>query len=161
MAVVDAVLGAVRAERPFCAFLDAPGGTSKTYCFNTMLAKARADGHIALAVASSGIAAILLDGGRTLHSRFKAPLKPTETDPTWIKAETNLANLVRRAKLIIWDEGPMSPKEAANAADDLLRDSAGWSLRREDRVVRRGLPPGSTGDAAFGQIGHGVAFSEE
>eukprot|EP00966_Prymnesium_polylepis_P017435 402101-Prymnesium_polylepis.1 len=87
-----------------------------------MLAKARVDGNIALAVASSGIAALLMDGGRTLHSRFKAPLKPTETDPTWIKAETNLANLVRRAKLIIWDEAPMNHRFLLEGLDRTLRD---------------------------------------
>jgi hypothetical protein len=36
--------------------------------FNTILAKVRSQGNIALAVASSGIAALLLDDGRTAHS---------------------------------------------------------------------------------------------
>jgi hypothetical protein len=34
----------------------------------------RADNGIALAVASSGIAALLLEGGWTVHSRFKIPV---------------------------------------------------------------------------------------
>ena len=50
--------------------LDAPGGTGKT---NLILAKLRSKGKIALATASSGIAATL-SGGRTLHSTFKIPL---------------------------------------------------------------------------------------
>ena len=55
-------------------FLDAPDGTGKTFLINLILAKLRSEGKIALATASSGIAATLLTGGRTLHSTFKIPL---------------------------------------------------------------------------------------
>jgi hypothetical protein len=41
--------------------------------YNLLLAKVRREGDIALAVASSGIAALLLEGGRTAHSRFMIP----------------------------------------------------------------------------------------
>ncbi|GBP67504.1 hypothetical protein EVAR_49870_1 [Eumeta japonica] len=54
-------------------FLDAPGGTGKTFITNLILAKVRSLGKLALAVASSGIAATLLAGGRTAHSTFKLP----------------------------------------------------------------------------------------
>lgn len=55
-------------------FLDAPGGTGKTFLISLILAEIRSNNGIALAVASSGIAATLLDGGRTAHSVFKLPL---------------------------------------------------------------------------------------
>ena len=55
-------------------FLDAQGGTGKTYLLNLFLDKIRSQGNIALAVASSGIAATLLSGGKTAHSLFKLPL---------------------------------------------------------------------------------------
>ncbi|KAL8602254.1 hypothetical protein ACOMHN_022767 [Nucella lapillus] len=55
-------------------FLDAPGGTGKTFLINLLLSKVRQRGDIAIAVASSGIAATLLTGGRTAHSTFKLPL---------------------------------------------------------------------------------------
>ncbi|GBP61499.1 hypothetical protein EVAR_34736_1 [Eumeta japonica] len=45
-------------------FLDAPGGTGKTFLTKVILAKVRGQGKIALAVASSGIAATLLPGGK-------------------------------------------------------------------------------------------------
>ena len=51
-------------------FLDAPGGTGKTFLINLILTKLRSEGKIALANASSGIAATLLTGGRTLHCTF-------------------------------------------------------------------------------------------
>ena len=40
-------------------FLDAPDGTGKTFLINFILAKLRSEGKIALATASSGIAAAL------------------------------------------------------------------------------------------------------
>jgi hypothetical protein len=53
-----------------------PGGTGKTYVENLVLVYVCSHGsaRLALAVASSGIASILLDGGRTSHSRFQIPL---------------------------------------------------------------------------------------
>ena len=35
--LVDAVIRAVERKEPLRAFVDAPGGTGKTYCFNTIL----------------------------------------------------------------------------------------------------------------------------
>ncbi|XP_073529640.1 uncharacterized protein [Phyllobates terribilis] len=61
-------------------FLDAPGGTGKTFVINLLLAKFRQQKKIALAVASSGIAATLLKGGRTAHSTFKLPLTLSHSD---------------------------------------------------------------------------------
>ena len=55
-------------------FLDAPVGTGKTFLISHLLVEIRSRNCIALAVASSGIAATLLDGGRTAHSAFKLPL---------------------------------------------------------------------------------------
>ena len=46
-------------------FLDAPGGTGKTFLIRLILATIRSQNNIALALASSGIAATLLPGGRT------------------------------------------------------------------------------------------------
>ena len=121
--VVDAVIKALDTNAPMCAFVDAPGGCGKTYIFNCLLNKVRSQGKIALAVASTGIASILLEGGRTLHSRMKgAPLKPTADDPTWIDAGSELATLIRRAELIVWDEAPMNHRYLMEGLDRTLRD---------------------------------------
>eukprot|EP00733_Pompholyxophrys_punicea_P000238 Pompholyxophrys_punicea_v1_NODE_48_length_4459_cov_6.480699.p1 type:complete len:194 gc:universal NODE_48_length_4459_cov_6.480699:3124-2543(-) len=58
-------------------FVDSPRGCRKTFLLNTLLASVRLENKIALSVASSGIAALLLDGGVTAHSLFKIPLKLT------------------------------------------------------------------------------------
>lgn len=61
-------------------FLDAPGGTGKTFLLNLILAKIRSQNEVAVAVASSGIASTLLDGGRTAHSTLKLPLNVNQSD---------------------------------------------------------------------------------
>src|SRR5258705_12774183 len=54
-------------------FIDATGGTEKTFLINLLLARIR-ENKIALAVASSGIAATLITGGRTAHSTLEIPI---------------------------------------------------------------------------------------
>ena len=120
--VFDAVLLAVRERRPLCMFVDAAGGTGKTFLFNALLAAVRAQGQIALAVAYSGIAATLLAGGRTFHSRFKAPLLPEVTSTCAISVQSPLADLIRRTTLIVWDEAPMAHRYHLEALDRTLRD---------------------------------------
>ena len=50
-------------------FLNAPGGTGKTFLINLLLATIRSQNYIAIAVAPSGIASTLLSSGRTAHSQ--------------------------------------------------------------------------------------------
>jgi hypothetical protein len=57
-------------------FLDSPGGYGKTFLFNLILSAVRSEPHgVALAMGTSGIGALLLDGGTTFHSRTKCPLR--------------------------------------------------------------------------------------
>lgn len=55
-------------------FVDGPGGTGKTFVYSLLLDTVRSQGDIAIAVASSGLAALLMPGGRTSHSRFGIPI---------------------------------------------------------------------------------------
>jgi ferric-dicitrate binding protein FerR (iron transport regulator) len=77
---------------------------------------------IALATASSGIAATLLPRGRTAHSTFRIPLNPTEASACLFSLQSNDAELIKKAKLIIWDEAPMTHKHAFEAVDRSLRE---------------------------------------
>ena len=120
--VYDAVLEALHLGRGRCLFVDAPGGTGKTFTFNAILGAVRCHGEIAIAVASSGIAAILLDKGRTFHARFCANLKPAEDQMLNIKAQSTVAQLLRRAKVVLWDEAAMGNKHHLDALDRSLRD---------------------------------------
>ncbi len=82
----------------------------------------RSNSHIALAVASSGIASLLLDGGRTAHSRFKIPLDLHASSTCSISKQSDAARLLRETRLIIWDEAPMMNKYAFEAVDRTLKD---------------------------------------
>ena len=133
--MVEAVLHAVQHSLHFSAFVNAPGGTGKTFCFNLLLAAVHAQGQIALAVASSGFAATLLTGGRTFHSRFKAPLQPDATSVCSIKGQSTLAEVIRRVKLIIWDETPMAHCHLLEALDRTLHDLMDSDLPFSGKVI--------------------------
>ena len=87
--------------------------------------KLRSEQRVALAVASSGIASILLQGGRTVHSRFKIPLDADATSLCRIVKETNLAELIKRADVIFWDESPMQSRFDMGAVSRSLQDICG------------------------------------
>ncbi|CAN1326879.1 hypothetical protein LINPERPRIM_LOCUS33974 [Linum perenne] len=99
--VHDAILAALSSIEGKLFFLYGHGGTGKTYLYNCLLSHVRSQGKIALVVASSGIAATLLPGGVTAHSRFKIPLDIDNTSTCSIKKGTALARLIRRATLIV------------------------------------------------------------
>lgn len=105
-------------------FLNAPGGTGKTFHINLLLAKLRSEGQIAVAVASSGIAATLLEGGRTAHSLFKLPLNMATNDNPMcnIPKQSATSKLMQECSLIVWDESSMSHKKSIEALDRTLKD---------------------------------------
>ncbi|XP_036340418.1 ATP-dependent DNA helicase pif1-like [Rhagoletis pomonella] len=108
-------------------FLDAPGVTGKTFLINLILASVRMRNGIAVAVASSGIASTLLDGGRTAYSALKLPLNlhQTETPTCNISKNSGMAIVLKSCKIIIWDECTMAHKKSLEALDRTLRDFRG------------------------------------
>ncbi|CAF0714504.1 unnamed protein product [Brachionus calyciflorus] len=71
---------------------------------------------------NSSIAALLLPGGRTAHSRFKIPLNLNNTSCCDISIQSDLAELIRKADLVIWDEAPMMHRHAFEAVDRTFKD---------------------------------------
>jgi ATP-dependent DNA helicase PIF1 len=120
--VYDTIMGSVMADKGGFFFLYGYGGTGKTFLWNTLSAAIRSQGSIVLNVASSGIASLLLPGGRTAHSRFCVPLNATETSSCSIKQGSLRANLLLQTKLIIWDEAPMMHRFCFEALDRTMRD---------------------------------------
>ena len=85
-------------------FVDGPGGTGKTFLYKQLLNHIRSKGKIALAVASSGITALLLPKGRTAHSRLKIPIKLHSASTLNLPLQSDNADLIRKAEIILWDE---------------------------------------------------------
>ena len=102
-------------------FIDAPGGTGKTYVLNTLAAHTRSVGKISLCTASSGIAAVLLKGGRTAHSQFKIPLKMLPDTECSISKRSDAGKVLIAADIIMWDEGPMMSKTIMASVNRLLQ----------------------------------------
>ncbi|XP_076299884.1 uncharacterized protein LOC143218540 [Lasioglossum baleicum] len=120
----DTVMEYVRGGNCGLLFLDAPGGTGKTFLLNLILAEIRMQNEIAVAVASSGIAATLLDGRRTAYSAFKLPLNLNLATDTLcnIGKKSGMATVLKKCKIIIWDECTMIHKKGLEALDRTLRD---------------------------------------
>jgi hypothetical protein len=88
-------------------------------CFY-LVYKGKAKSH--LVVASSRIASLLLLGGRIAHSRFKIPINLHNELTCNITQLMKVAELVRKADFIIWDEAPMMHHQAFEVVDQTLCD---------------------------------------
>lgn len=73
-------------------------------------------------VVSSGIAAQLIIGVRTAHSRFCIPILCNEESTCNIMQGSDLAKLLIHITLIIWDEAPMTHRHCFEALDRSLKD---------------------------------------
>ena len=109
-------------KRKNVTFLHAFGGTGKTWVSNNILNYVRGQELIALPSASSGIAAILLEGGKTLHSQFQVPIPIDKTSTCKFDKHTKLGKKIAKASMIIYDEAIMQRKECLKALDRSLRD---------------------------------------
>ncbi|CAH9137148.1 unnamed protein product [Cuscuta epithymum] len=126
-AIYEEILKSVHRKSGGVFFVYGYGGTGKTYLWRTLFAALRSKGQIVLNVASSGIASLLLPGGRTAHSRFAIPLDATEDSTCHIKHGSPLARLLERTRLIIWDESPMTHRFCFEALDRSMRDVLRYS----------------------------------
>jgi hypothetical protein len=120
--IVITMFNAIGQGKGVVFFLDSPGGLGKTFVYSVLLASVRQDIHVTIGVASSGIAALLLEGGRTSHSVFKIPIAFGRDSMCSIHVQSIFAKLLREAKLIVWDEAPTQHRHCAKAVDRTLRD---------------------------------------
>ncbi len=124
-AAFDAIVQAIETKSGQCFFLHGPGGTGKTFVYNTLCHFLRGQDMIVICVASSGITALLLIGGRTIHSTFKVPIEIHESSVCNIRKNSVLGDLIRAADLIIWDEAPMQHRHIAEAVTRTFQDIRG------------------------------------
>lgn len=78
---------------------------------------------VVIATALTGIAATLLPGGTTAHSRFGVPVPMSDDVPTSnIPLHSERAAVLRDAQLIVIDEATMGLREMYELIDRLLKD---------------------------------------
>ncbi|XP_065317338.1 uncharacterized protein LOC135925787 [Gordionus sp. m RMFG-2023] len=75
--------------------------------------------QIVLPFATTGFAAILLKGGRTIHSGFKLPIPIVDNSVSRMSLHSPDATVIKRSKLIIIDEATMMTKYALRCIDRL------------------------------------------
>jgi hypothetical protein len=127
-------------------FIDSPAGGGKTFLLNLLLNLVRGRGSIALAMATTGIAAMLLAGGTTAHSRFGIPVPVSDESTSSIRVTTDRATVIKDASLIIWDEITMADKHAVECASRLCQEIMAVEDPALERVPFGGKPVIFAGD---------------
>jgi len=121
----EAMQSALSGGHANVVFIDGPAGSGKTTLYKALLHQQRAAGNIALPHAIIGIAALLMPGGRTTHSRYKLPVPlPLQDANCGVKPTSSRGRLLYRASVAIWDEVANAPLAAIEAVDRLYRDLA-------------------------------------
>ncbi len=126
--IYDNVIDAVHDPRPVdkTFFVDGLGGAGKTFLYGCLLSRVRSTSDITLSMASSGIAALLLEGGCTTHSRFKIPVTGLcGSFACYVPLNSPQAALIRAACFIVWDEAPMAHKHVFEAVNCTLQHVMG------------------------------------
>ena len=132
-------------------FVERPGGSGGTFLYNVLLSEIRGKGLGAAAVESSGIAGLLLHGGRTAHSKFNLPIRVSEESTCAPQKGTALSECLNGSSLIIRGEDPMAHRRLAECLGRSMRDIRsdgrlyggvvavfGGDFRQIPPVVRRG-----------------------
>ncbi|XP_058789100.1 uncharacterized protein LOC131663051 [Phymastichus coffea] len=129
--IVDLVNNAVTDENyngPTCIFMEGPGGSGKTYVYETMYDLLTSKNVEVCTMAFTGIAATLLPNGKTCHKIFGLPVPMFNDSTSHIKAQSKEAEKFRKIKVFIWDEAPMAPRYALDIANKLLQYIMGNNL---------------------------------
>jgi hypothetical protein len=93
-------------------FVDGPESTGKTFLYMFLIADVHSEGLIAVAIATSGIAASIMPGDHTAHSVFKIPNKTSDGSICKFSKQSDMTHLLCRAALIIWDEVAMTKMQS-------------------------------------------------
>jgi hypothetical protein len=121
-ALYHAVMDSVIHSNGSMFFLHSGGGCGKTDLAKLIAAAVRARGEIALCVASTGLASLLLPGCHTAHSRFKIPISCHEQSTCNIKKDDLNHQLLQQTSLIIWDEAGSQHHDVVESVDHTLCD---------------------------------------
>jgi hypothetical protein len=133
LAAASLILNAVAAGLGGIFYIQAAGGCGKSFWANGVTAALRADGQMPIVVAASGLAATVLDGGRTAHSVFGIPLNVD--DHAWCNVDASRRDAIIRCPVIFWDECSLVHVHAANSVNRSLQDWMGNELLFGGKVV--------------------------
>ena len=113
--------GSSSLTKPRTFFVDAPGGTGKTFTIRKIQGFLEIRNKRVIPFSTSAVVAFLLSGGKTAHSVFKLPIPCFAESVRSISMDSALANEIRDAALIVWDEIVMLMRYCIEAADRTFR----------------------------------------
>ncbi len=94
----------------------------KSFLLNFVVDLLRHNGKSAIVVASSGVAALELHGGRTVHSAFSILTTTLHMHTCCnVSQQSSQAKALRQASILIWDEISMADRFAIEAVNRLLQ----------------------------------------
>ncbi|XP_066917466.1 ATP-dependent DNA helicase pif1-like [Clytia hemisphaerica] len=114
------------------------GVCRKTYTYNYIIKEARAQSFTVSTSSWTGIAATLLDGGKTCHNFFKLPVPVNDGSTCSLKPNSIHAEFLRSQDIFIFDEASMIPQHALEAVDRMLRDTCNSNVPFAGKVVLLG-----------------------
>jgi PIF1-like helicase len=107
-----------------CFFVDGHAGRGKTYLMGSICDRMRSNGDVVCVVGTTALSVIHYERGRTAHSTFGIPVQESDDGlQSRIDVRSRRAELLRQARLIIWEELPMAKKAAVECVDQLLQDT--------------------------------------
>lgn len=118
----DRVLNALDNNSQLFLFIPGSGGAGKTFLMTTICHLVRSRRSVILPTAWTGLAASLMIGGQTCHSRFCLPVPYYRDSVSSIKRNTDQARFISLASVIILDEASMIPGYFLVELDRLLKD---------------------------------------
>jgi ATP-dependent DNA helicase PIF1 len=115
MAAYKTIMSTIDSPNGGVFFIDGPGGIGKTFLYRALLGTIWSQDKIAIATATSGVAASIMPDGWTAHSRFKIPINIDEGGYCSFTKQSGTAKLLCEASLILWDEASMTKRHAIEA----------------------------------------------
>ncbi|XP_058793045.1 uncharacterized protein LOC131665274 [Phymastichus coffea] len=122
--IVDNVITASRSDDytgSTCFYIDGQGGSGKTFVYTTIYNLLMSSNIKCLTMAFTGIAAILLPSGKTVHKTFGLPVPMFNDSSSNIKIQSNEGMILKNTKIFIWDEAPMAPRYALEIVNRTLK----------------------------------------
>ncbi|XP_044005460.1 uncharacterized protein LOC122850368 [Aphidius gifuensis] len=120
--IVDTILEIVMSDDKSktlkkCYYVDGPGGSGKTFIYTTLYHLLISKGKKICTMSFTGVSAILLPNGKTVHNAFGLPVPLFADSTSHIKKQSQDAQIMKEYDLIIWDEGPMAPRYCMEVGD--------------------------------------------
>ena len=119
----------------YLKFMTGNAGCGKTRLLETICHYLRSLNLVAIVAAWSGIAATLIPGGQTCHSRFGLSVPFTRDSKSNISLQSSKARYIKSAKVVIIEEASMAPEYFLTELDRLLRDITGNNNHFGNKII--------------------------